>query len=59
MFAVGLALTSGALGLLHSHDARPTRPVELGVLIAASAVATLVRFVAFRRWIFPQRSRNS
>jgi putative flippase GtrA len=59
VFAVGLALTSGALGLLHSHDARPTRPVELGVLIAASAVATLVRFVAFRRWIFPQRSRNS
>jgi hypothetical protein len=29
-----------------------SRPVELLVLVGANALATLLRFVAFRSWIF-------
>jgi putative flippase GtrA len=47
-FAVGLALTSGALAGLHAVAARPGRWVELATLVAANAAATLLRFVALR-----------
>jgi putative flippase GtrA len=53
VFALGLALTSGSLALLHATAPRPPRAVELGVLLAASAVATVVRFVLLRTWVFP------
>src|SRR4051812_1126886 len=52
VFGVGLALTAGALAGLHAVDGRPSGFVELTVLLAASAAATLVRFIAFRSWIF-------
>jgi putative flippase GtrA len=52
VFALGLALTSGSLALLHATAPRPPRAVELGVLLAASAVATVVRFVLLRTWVF-------
>jgi putative flippase GtrA len=52
VFALGLALTSGSLALLHATAPRPPRAVELGVLLAASAVATVVRFALFRMWMF-------
>ncbi|ANY10193.1 hypothetical protein AFB00_19245 [Pseudonocardia sp. HH130630-07] len=51
VFGLGLALTTGALGLLATlaPDAGPM--VELGVIVAANLVATALRFVAFRSWI--------
>ena len=52
VFALGLALTSGALAALHHWLPDASRAVELLVLLAANAVATVARFVAFRSWIF-------
>lgn len=47
-FVTGLAITSGALGLLHAAAPGAGRAVELLVLVVASAAATVVRFVALR-----------
>ncbi|GAA2194455.1 dolichyl-phosphate beta-glucosyltransferase [Micromonospora lupini] len=47
-FALGLALTSGALAVLHAVTAVPARPVELAVLVAANLAATALRFVLLR-----------
>ncbi|MCF0093789.1 glycosyltransferase [Micromonospora sp. MH99] len=47
-FALGLALTSGALAVLHGLVAVPARPVELAVLVAANLAATVLRFVLLR-----------
>ena len=51
VFAVGLVLTSGSLAALHAL-ATPPVWVELGVLVVANLVATAVRFVLLRRWVF-------
>jgi putative flippase GtrA len=51
VFGVGLALTSGSLALLQAAAAPPMW-VELGVLVIANLVATAVRFVLLRRWVF-------
>jgi putative flippase GtrA len=56
VFALGLGFTAGALAGLHAVVADPSRLLELAVLLAASAASTLVRFLAFRRWIFVQRA---
>ena len=52
---IGLALTSGALAALAS--AHPGRLAEVSVLIAANLVATVIRFLLYRYWVFgrPQR----
>ena len=47
-FGIGLALTSGALAAL-TH---PSRGVEVSVLVAANLVATVIRFVLYRTWVF-------
>lgn len=47
-FALGLALTSGSLAVLHAVHAVPARPVELAVLVAANLAATVLRFVLLR-----------
>jgi putative flippase GtrA len=36
--------------------ARPPRALELAVLVAASAVATVTRYVALRSWVFARRT---
>ncbi|GAB11254.1 putative glycosyltransferase [Gordonia araii NBRC 100433] len=54
VFGIGLALTSGSLALLH-FVADPPRSVELVVLVAANLVATAVRFVLLRGWVFRHR----
>ncbi|GAA3782895.1 dolichyl-phosphate beta-glucosyltransferase [Micromonospora maritima] len=46
-FALGLALTSGALAVLHAVTA-PPRAVELVVLVAANLAATALRFLLLR-----------
>lgn len=47
-FGVALALTSGALGILHASAPEASPQVEIVVLVVANAVATLVRFLTLR-----------
>jgi putative flippase GtrA len=59
IFGLGLVLTSGSLAMLHAATSAPPRPVEMVVLIGANLVATLLRFVLLRAWVFrpaPPRS---
>jgi putative flippase GtrA len=54
-FGAGLALTSAALAALHAVTARPARATEVTVLVLASLLATVIRFVIYRHWVFRQR----
>ena len=49
VFGFGLAVTSGALFVLHRFDPTVGKVTELAVLVVANLVATLVRFIALRR----------
>lgn len=51
-FGVGAGLTAGSLVLLDSHAHHPGVLLEVVVLLTASAVATVIRYVMFRWWIF-------
>jgi putative flippase GtrA len=55
VFALGLALTSGALWLLALITAHPPRAVELGALVLANLLATALRFVLLREWVFARK----
>jgi glycosyltransferase involved in cell wall biosynthesis/putative flippase GtrA len=58
VFAIALAITSGALAVLHGVVEQPHRLVEITVLVLANLVATAVRFVLLRGWVFhPRRAR--
>jgi putative flippase GtrA len=52
VFALGLALTTGALAALGAWAPTAGQAVEMLVLVGANALATALRFVAFRSWIF-------
>jgi putative flippase GtrA len=52
VFALTLLMTSGALGLLGLGAPGAPTWLQTGVLAVATAVSTVVRFVAMRRWIF-------
>jgi putative flippase GtrA len=58
VFVLTLALTNGALAVLHGLDASPVRAVELAVLVAAGLVATVTRYVALKTWVFARRRRR-
>jgi putative flippase GtrA len=58
VFFLTLALTNGALAVLHGLDAAPSRTVDLAALIAAGLVATVSRYVALRTWVFTRRRRH-
>ncbi len=51
VFGLGLGLTSGALALLHGLT-EPGRLTELTVLVAANLLATVLRFLLLRGWVF-------
>ncbi|WP_405490741.1 glycosyltransferase [Streptomyces sp. NBC_00096] len=55
VFAIGLALTSGSLAALGAANARPGHSTELAVLVTANLAATVLRFLLFRAWVFPER----
>uniref|UniRef100_UPI0005BA404C GtrA family protein n=1 Tax=Mycolicibacterium conceptionense TaxID=451644 RepID=UPI0005BA404C len=60
VFAIALTITSGSLGLLHIVAPAPHRGVELAVLVAANLLATVMRFVLLRGWVFhPSRTRRA
>ena len=50
-FAVALGITTGAVGLLQILAPKAGLPVELAVVVAASGLATIVRFILLRSWI--------
>ncbi|MCW2649928.1 MAG: hypothetical protein QOE41_2328 [Mycobacterium sp.] len=57
VFGVALVITSGALAALHAVG-NASHSVELAVLVAANLVATVVRFILLRGWVFhPHRNR--
>jgi putative flippase GtrA len=49
-FGLGLALTAGSLAAM--SPAHPGRLAEVGVLLAANLVATVIRFLLYRHWVF-------
>jgi putative flippase GtrA len=59
VFAVGLAVTTGALVVLHTVAPGAGRGLEVAVLVAAGVIATAVRFALFRSWVFPGATRPS
>jgi len=59
IFLVGLAITSGSLTLLHLSNPEPRYLTEISVLVGANLVATAVRFVLLRGWVFRHRPAAS
>ena len=57
VFLLTVGLTTGALAVLHDLVAAPPRALELAVLVAASTVATVTRYVALRSWVFARARR--
>lgn len=56
VLAIGLALTSGSLAALGAATGDPAHSTELAVLVVANLAATVLRFLLFRLWVFPERS---
>jgi glycosyltransferase involved in cell wall biosynthesis len=57
VYLLALALTNGALDVLHAIRPAPARTLELGVLVLASAFATVSRYIALRTWVFARARR--
>ena len=57
VFLLTLGLTMGALGVLRGLDPHPARVLELAVLVVASTVATVTRYVALSTWVFARAQR--
>ncbi|MFJ3922328.1 glycosyltransferase [Streptomyces sp. NPDC090022] len=55
VFGIGLTLTAGSLAALDAATAHPAHSTELAVLITANLAATVLRFLLFRGWVFPER----
>ncbi|GAA1435191.1 bifunctional glycosyltransferase family 2/GtrA family protein [Streptomyces thermospinosisporus] len=55
VFAIGLVLTSGSLAALNTATHEPAHSTELAVLVVANLAATILRFLLFRAWVFPER----
>ncbi len=59
MFAISLAMTDGALALVHTLAPHPARLLELAILLIASFCATATRYVGMSTWLFkPQRTQR-
>jgi putative flippase GtrA len=52
VFVLALALTSGALAVLHGLDPRAPRLLEIAVLVLATLAATVTRYLALSAWVF-------
>jgi hypothetical protein len=59
VYAITLALTAGALGVLHGVAPDASHKVELMVLVGASLVATVTRYVALKTWVFAGARRRA
>lgn len=58
VFAIGLVLTSGSLVALDAAGGTASHGTELAVLVSANLAATVLRFLLFRVWVFPDRERR-
>jgi putative flippase GtrA len=60
VFGIGLALTSGALALVHSGAAgTPDRWLEIVTVTAANLAATAIKFLLFRLVVFRRGVRRA
>ncbi|GAA3393275.1 bifunctional glycosyltransferase family 2/GtrA family protein [Streptomyces roseoviridis] len=59
VFGIGLALTSGSLAALGAATGEPAHSTELAVLVVANLAATVMRFLLFRLWVFPERALSA
>ena len=59
VYVLALGMTAGALRLLGALNPHPARAVEVTVLIAASLLATVTRYVALRTWVFAHRGHHA
>jgi len=57
VFLLTVGLTTGALAVLHGLVVAPPRALELAVLVTASTVATVTRYVALSSWVFARARR--
>jgi putative flippase GtrA/glycosyltransferase involved in cell wall biosynthesis len=57
--ALGWMLTSGALIMIDAHHREPRPFLELTVLVVANLLATTVRFLLMRSWVFRARQRDA
>ena len=57
VYLIALALTAGALEVLTAAVRHPSRLQEVAVLVVASTVATMTRYVALRTWVFRRARR--
>ncbi|MGV8965001.1 MAG: glycosyltransferase [Cellulomonas sp.] len=55
VFFLGWALTSGSLAVLAALAPTAPHAAELAVLVVANLVATVLRFVLLRQWVFRPR----
>jgi hypothetical protein len=55
----GLALTSGALAVLHHAVPGAGPGAELPVLVGANLAAALLRFRLLRAWVLPSRTTET
>jgi putative flippase GtrA len=55
-FAAGLAVTATALAALHAGQPHPGRAAEVAVGTSANVLATGLRFLLYRHWIFRTRA---
>ncbi|MEN0104531.1 MAG: bifunctional glycosyltransferase family 2/GtrA family protein [Curtobacterium sp.] len=57
VFGIAWAITSGSLVVLHATAPGSSHGAEIAVLTGANLLATLVRFVLFKAWVFRTRRR--
>ncbi|OIH94310.1 glycosyltransferase [Curtobacterium sp. MCBA15_001] len=57
VFGIAWAITAGSLVVLHATAPGASHGAEIAVLTAANLLATLVRFVLFKAWVFRTRRR--
>jgi len=55
VFLLTLAITAESLVVLHAVDHAPARALETAVLVAASAAATVTRYIGLKTWVFARR----
>jgi putative flippase GtrA len=58
VFVLALALSSGALAVLHGVDRRPPHLLEVAVLVLSTLAATVTRYVALSTWVFRSARRR-
>ena len=58
VYLLALGMTAGALDLLVALNPHPARALEVTVLVAASLLATVTRYIALRTWVFARRGHG-